>query len=64
MDGDSQRKVMDAGFVIIRKDDQPNIRIKKLKSNSSWETLEKFETKAARDRRYKELMKLSMVIND
>jgi len=64
MDGDSQSKVLQAGFIIIRKDDQPNIRIKQLKSNSSWITLEKFDTKAARDRRYKELMKLSMVIND
>ncbi|MDH8700847.1 hypothetical protein M2138_000181 [Dysgonomonadaceae bacterium PH5-43] len=64
MDGDSQRKVLQAGFMIIRKDDQPNIRIKRLKSNSSWITLEKFDTKAARDRRFKQLMKLSTVIND
>ena len=64
MDRESQRKVLQAGFMIIRKDDQPNIRIKQMKSNSSWVTLEKFATKTARDERFKQLMKLSTVIND
>lgn len=65
MNAESQRKVLASGFKIIRKDDQPVIRIKILKEvNSSWVTLEKFDTKAARDRRFKELMKLSMVITD
>lgn len=65
MDTNSQMKVMAAGFRIIRTDDQPNPRIKvKENGNYEWRTLEKFETKAARDRRFKELLKDEKVIND
>lgn len=65
MDQASQLKVIAAGFTIIRTDDQPSPRIKvKNKEHSEWATLKKFETKAARDREYKELMKLSTIIND
>jgi hypothetical protein len=65
MDSLSQQKVVNAGFTIIRADDQPSPRIKcKMKGQREWKTFEKFETKAARDRRFKELMELSLVIND
>lgn len=65
MDTNSQMKVMAAGFRIIRTDYQPTPRIKvKENGNYEWRTLEKFETKAARDRRYKELMKDQMTVND
>lgn len=65
MDKQSQLKVIAAGFTIIRSDDQPNTRIKHLnKDHHEWATLEKFETKAARDRRFKELMEISLIISD
>lgn len=65
MDTESQKKVIATGFKIIRADDQPNIRIK-IKDDTSreWHTLKKFETKAARDREMKQLLKLSMIITD
>ncbi|MHC1773785.1 MAG: hypothetical protein AB9834_00090 [Lentimicrobium sp.] len=57
MDQTSQMKVMKAGFRILRIDDQPSPRIKvKESGNYEWRTLDKFETKAARDRRFKELI--------
>ena len=57
---------MAAGFTIIRADDQPTPRIKHLvDSCGNWKTLEgDFKSKAARDRRFKELMKGKKVIND
>ena len=65
MDSVSQHKVMKAGFVIIRSDDQPSPRIKyKGNGQQEWKTLEKFDTKAARDRRFKELMDISTFITD
>jgi len=66
MDGDSRIKVMKAGFTIIRADDQPTPRIKHLiDSCGNWKTIEgDFKSKAARDRRFKELMKEDKVIND
>lgn len=65
MDTNSQMKVMAAGFRIIRTDDQPSPRIKvKENGNYEWRTLEKFETKAARDRRFKELFRDVKTIND
>ena len=65
MDQKSQMKVAAARFIILRNDDQPSPRIKfKSKSQHEWKTLEKFDTKAARDRRFSELMELSTFIND
>jgi hypothetical protein len=65
MDATSQQKVIAAGFTIIRSDDQPNPRIKvKDEHHREWATLEKFETKAARDRRMEELLKSPHVITD
>lgn len=65
MDLNSQNKVMQAGFMLIRKDDQPQPRIKyKQLGFSEWRTLEKFSTKTERDRRFKELLKDSTIIED
>lgn len=58
-------KLMKAGYTFIRKDDQPSPRIKYRKEGSGdWKTLEKFGTKAARDRRVTELLAYSTVIMD
>lgn len=59
-----QDKVIAAGFTIVRKDDYPNIRIKYRVGNGAWSTLEKFDTKAARDRRLKELLKDNLIVED
>ena len=66
MDATSQEKVIAMGFRVIRKDDypQPRIKVKTNEQGSDWRTLEKFETKAARDRAFKELLKDSMTISD
>lgn len=64
MNQDGQDKVLKAGFTVIRTDDQPNIRIKRLKRAGVWETLENFPTKAARDRKFKELLKDDLTIED
>lgn len=53
---DSFYKIHEAGFKIIRADDAPSPRIKEWKSNSAWVTMEKFDTKAARDRRMQQLL--------
>lgn len=49
-------KIQKAGFKIIRTDDLPSPRIKEWKSDSAWITVEKFGTKAERDRRFEELL--------
>ena len=61
-----QKKVIKAGFILIRPDDQPSPRIKvKDGKSSEWRTLNKsFETKAARDRELNRLLKLDLVIQD
>jgi hypothetical protein len=65
MDGDSRIKVLAAGFKIIRASDEPTPRIKYCVTYGSWATLETgFKSKAARDRRFKELMKDDKIIND
>lgn len=56
MDQTSQMKVMAAGFRLLRIDDQPSLRIKVKESGKDWRTLEKFDTKAARERKFKELL--------
>ena len=57
---------MAAGFRIIRCDDTPAPRIKyRAGSNSAWVTLESgFTSKAARDRRFKELLQDKMTVED
>lgn len=64
MGTNDQDKVIKAGFMIIRPDDYPNIRIKYRVGNGAWKTLEKFDTVAARDRRLKELLKNILTIMD
>ncbi|MBR5146465.1 MAG: hypothetical protein IKW54_02425 [Bacteroidales bacterium] len=64
MGTNDQDKVIKAGFMIIRPDDYPNIRIKYRVGNGAWKTLEKFDTEAARDRRLKELLKNILTIMD
>lgn len=61
-----QKKVIKAGFIIVRSDDQPSPRIKvKDGKSSEWRTLGKpFPTKAARDRELNQLLKLATVIQD
>jgi hypothetical protein len=63
MDAKSQLKLIKAGYTIIRPEDQPSPRIK-YKSNEQheWATLEKFESKAARDRRFVQLFDSSQFI--
>ncbi len=65
MDTQSQQKVMSAGFKIIRKADHPSPRIKyKGPGAQEWKTFEKFDTKAARDRMFNDLLLLPDYIND
>jgi hypothetical protein len=65
MDGDSRVKVLAAGFKVIRASDQPTPRIKYCVDYGTWVTLEtEFASKAARYRRFKELMRQPMIIND
>ena len=56
---------MTAGFKIIRQDDSPSPRIK-IKENGAyeWKTLEKFESKAARDRAFDKLLEDKKIIAD
>ncbi len=65
MDQQSHLKVMEQGFIILRSDDQPSPRIKYIaKGQHNWATLERFETKAARDRKLKDLLQLSHYLFD
>ena len=65
MDKQSQLKVIKAGFLIIRRDDHPVIRIKFIgHGHHEWSTLEKFNTKAERDRKANQLLELSTTIED
>ena len=59
---DSFYKIHEAGFKIIRADDTPSPRIKEWKSHSVWVTMEKFESKAARDRRMQQLLREHHVV--
>lgn len=60
----NNEKITAAGFRIIRTDDYPLPRIKEWKSDSSWITLEKFDTKTARERRIQELLADTKIIMD
>lgn len=62
---DDQNKVKAAGFTVIRKDDHPVPRIKfSSGKNGGWSTLEKYNTKAERDRAFKELLEQRYIIAD
>ena len=65
MDQKSQMKILAAGFRILRTQDQPKPIIKyKDSSWIEWRTLEKFEAKAARDRRLNELLLDDKTVQD
>lgn len=64
MTQDGQTKVLNAGFTVIRTADYPDISIKKLKRSGVWVKLENFSTKAARDRKFKEMLKDAFTIQD
>ena len=65
MNVSDQQKVIKAGFILIRWDNYPSPRIKVKDENSrEWRTLGAFDTKTARDKRMKELLELSNVIED
>lgn len=65
MDSRSQEKVTQAGFKIIRADNQPSIRIKfKDKTHKDWKTLQSFSSKYQRDNAMKELLLLPDVVQD
>jgi hypothetical protein len=65
MNTTDQQKVIKAGFVLVRPDDQPSPRIKVKDDHSSeWRTMERFETKAARDRKLKRLLESNIIIQD
>jgi len=66
MDGNSRLKVLAAGFTILRTADESAPKIKVLTAVAGgWATFEdNFKSKAARDRRFKELMGQPLVIND
>lgn len=60
-----QIKVINAGFTIIRCDDQPQIRIKyknKTFATSDFRTYEKYSTKASRERALKILLNDPFII--
>lgn len=74
MTQDGRIKLLNAGYRIIRSDDMPSPRIKTLTghkvdgvnyvSAGDWCTLEKFDTKAARNRRMAELLRDEKTISD
>ena len=65
MDRKSQDKVLKAGFMIIRKDDYPQPRIKvRGTKGSDYRTYAKFKTKAERDREFDRLLQDEKTISD
>ena len=60
----SMDKIKAAGFVIIRREDHPSVRIKQYTGNGCWKTLENYLTKTSRDRAFKELLTESKIIED
>ena len=65
MNSSSQRKIIKAGFMIIRKDDYPQARIKFLdKETYSWKTHKKYATKSSRDKDFDDMLKDLKIIED
>ena len=65
MEGKSQQKVMAAGFIILRADDQPTVRIKfKSSEQLHWKTFGEYVSKAARDRAMEGFMEEAFYIQD
>lgn len=59
---DNNEKLVKAGFQIVRSDDNPSPRIKLWKKDSSWVTISKYTTKAARDRDLEKMLEDDHVI--
>lgn len=66
MNSTDQKKLIIAGYTLVRRDDTPTPRIKiRSALTFEWQTLEKdFPSKAARDRRMGELLQSSTTIED
>lgn len=65
MNIDSINKLIKKGWVVIRKDDYPEPRIKVATgSNGAWRTLEKYKSKAERDRMFNVLLTADNTIDD
>ena len=65
MNAKDQAKLLEARYTIIRRDDQPAIRIKYKDYNCrEWRTLKKYETKAERDREADAMLESSFFIED
>mgnify|MGYP001255356691 CR=1 FL=1 len=66
MNQTDQKKVLDAGFTIFRRQNEPKPIIKwlTLEHPYAWRKYEAFETKAARDRKMAELLKDKKHIED
>ncbi len=62
--GRDEKKLIAAGFTLIRRDDLPKPRIKfKSKDNFEWRTMVgPFDIKAARDREAEKLLTISTII--
>lgn len=65
MDRSSRLKVISAGFIVLRKDDQPTFRIKCQRVGShNWETWQNFPSPEIRDKRLIELLREPNFIED
>lgn len=65
MNINSRNKLIKAGWKIIRKDDYPEPRIKiATGQNGAWCTLEKYKSKAERDRKFTVLLSADKTIDE
>lgn len=65
MNINSRNKLIKAGWKIIRKDDYPEPRIKiAAGQNGAWRTLEKYKSKAERDRMFTVLLSADKTIDE
>lgn len=64
MNAKDQLKITKSGFTIIRADYE-NMRIKHKTGEQDWSTFEKdFKSKAALQRRMKELLEINLIVED
>lgn len=65
MNINSRNKLIKGGWKIIRKDDYPEPRIKiATGQNGAWRTLEKYKSKAERDRMFTVLLSADKTIDE
>lgn len=66
MNQTDQKKVIDTGFTILRRQDLPaiGIKAKTIEHPYHWRTIGKFDTKAARDREFNKLLENKKYIED